>query len=42
MKNRHTQASIFAHCEYVGHHGTNDWEVTLIEQTDSLRDLKKR
>ena len=36
------QASFHAHFEDGKHHGINDWEITLIDQTDSVDDLRRR
>ena len=36
------QASFHAHFEDDKHYGTSDWEITLIDQTDSVDDLKRR
>ena len=36
------QASFQAHFEDDKHHGISDWEITLIDQTDSVNDLRRR
>ena len=36
------QASFHAHFEDDKHHGISDWEITLIDQTDSVNDLRRR
>ena len=36
------QASFYAHFEDHKHHGISDWEITLIDQTDSVDDLRRR
>ena len=34
--------SFNAHYAKVNHNGEDDWEVSLIDQTDNLEDLRKR
>ena len=36
------QASVHAHFEDDKHHGISDWEITLIDQTESVDDLRRR
>ena len=36
------QASFHAHFEDDKHHGMSDWEITLIDQTESVDDLRRR
>ena len=36
------QASFHAHFEDDKHHVISDWEITLIDQTDSVGDLRRR
>ena len=36
------QASFHAHFEDDKHHGISDWEITLIDQTDSVDNLRRR
>ena len=36
------QASFHAHFEDDRHHGISDWEITLIDQTDSVDDLRRK
>ena len=36
------QASFHAHFEDDKHHGISDWEITLIDQTDSVNDLRTK
>ena len=41
-RNTVKQASFHAHFEDDKHHGISDWEITLIDQTDSVDDLRRR
>ena len=34
--------SFHAHFEDDKHHGMSDWEITLVHQTDSVDDLRKK
>ena len=36
------QASFHNHFENDKHHGMSDWEITLIDQTDTINDLRRR
>ena len=36
------QVSFHAHFEDDKHHGISDWQITLIDQTDSVDDLRRR
>ena len=43
MKPNTVKQTLFhAHFEYDKHYGMNDWEITLIDLTDSVDDLRRR
>ena len=41
-RNTVKQASFHAHLEDGKHHGLNDWKITLIDQTESVDNLRRR
>ena len=40
-RNTVKQASFHAHLEDGKHHGMNDWKITLIDQTESVDNLRR-